>query len=74
MNIISNQRLLQKKTLRKILSHPKDTLSQEKKSNVVYQIPCNDCEAVYIGETKRTLVQHVQEHKRAVRNADTSKN
>ena len=56
------------------LSHPNDKLSQEKKSNVVYQIPCNDCEAVYIGETKRTLVQHVQEHKSAVRNADTSKN
>ena len=43
-------------------------------SKVVYQIPCNDCEAVYIGETKRTLVQRVQEHKRVVRNADTSKN
>ena len=28
----------------------------------------------YIGETKRTLVQRVQEHKRAVRNADTSMN
>ena len=52
-----------KETLRKILSHPKDKLSQEKKSNVVY-----------IGETKRTLVQRVQEHKRAVQNADTSKN
>ena len=32
------------------------------------------CEAVYISETKRTLVQRVQEHKRAVRNADISKN
>ena len=64
-----------KETLRKILSHPKDKqLSQEKKSNVVYQIPCNDCQTVYIGETKRTLVQRVQEHKRTVRNADTSKN
>ena len=63
-----------KETLRQILSHPKDKLSQEQKSNVVYQIPCNYCEAVYIVETKRTLVQRVQEHKRAVRNADTSKN
>ena len=32
-----------KETLRKILSHPKDKLSQENKSNVVYQIPCNEC-------------------------------
>ena len=63
-----------KETLRKILYYPKDKLSQEKKSNVIYQIRFNDCEAVYIGETKRTLVQRIQEHKRAVRNAGTSKN
>ena len=72
-HIISNQRLLQKKHCAKSYLIQK-TNSQEKKSNVVYQIPCNVCEAVYIGETKRTLLQRVQEHKRAVRNADTEKN
>ncbi|XP_057296137.1 uncharacterized protein LOC130625075 [Hydractinia symbiolongicarpus] len=41
---------------------------------IVYEIPCKDCDAVYVGETKRMFKQRVQEHKRAVRNADTDKN
>jgi hypothetical protein len=28
----------------------------------VYQIPCNDCDAVYIGETKRMLLTRCKEH------------
>ena len=30
----------------------------------MYQIPCGDCGAVYIGETLRTVAARVQEHKR----------
>ena len=28
--------------------------SEEKKKEVVYQVPCKDCHKVYIEETKRT--------------------
>ena len=41
-----------------------------KKSNVVYCIPCAECPATYVGETKRKLCKRVDEHMRAVRMAD----
>ena len=44
-------------TLRKVLSHPKDCVPPEMKNELVYRIPCKDCNQVYIGETKRTLSQ-----------------
>ena len=33
---------------------------------VVYQIPCTQCNEVYIGETGRPLKTRISEHKRAV--------
>ena len=33
----------------------------EKKSGVVYEVPCN-CGKVYIGETERTLETRMKEH------------
>ena len=41
-----------------------------KKSGVVYQISCQDCEASYIGQTGRNLSQHITEHRRALRKLD----
>ena len=61
-------------TLRKSLSKPKDKVPLDKQNNIVYQIPCNDCPATYIGESKRTFDQRSKEHKRAVKNGDTEKN
>ncbi|XP_057298092.1 uncharacterized protein LOC130629018 [Hydractinia symbiolongicarpus] len=61
-------------TLKSTLSKPKDKINLEEQSNVVYEIPCKDCDAVYIGETKRKFKQRVQEHMRAVRNRDVKKN
>ena len=34
------------------------------------RIPCSNCPASYIGQTKRRLHQRIEEHKRAVRQAD----
>ena len=32
------------------------------RTNVVYKTRCKDCEACYIGETKRTLKTRIKEH------------
>ncbi|KAK3705563.1 hypothetical protein QZH41_000252 [Actinostola sp. cb2023] len=42
-------------TLRQILSKPKDPLPKEKKTGVIYSIPCGECETFYIGETGRSF-------------------
>lgn len=36
-------------------------------SNVVYKIPCNDCDRAYVGETSRYLKIRLSEHERSVR-------
>ena len=36
-------------------------------NNAVYQLNCKDCEAVYMGETKRTLNIGAEEHITAIR-------
>lgn len=41
-------------TLRKFLSEPKDKVPIEKQNNIIYKIPCRDCSAVYIRESKRS--------------------
>ena len=43
------------KTLRKPLCKPKDRAATEDKNNVVYKIDCSNCQAVYFGESKRSL-------------------
>ena len=43
------------RTLRRILSHPKDRIPDDDKSTIVYKINCRDCNASYVGETVRAL-------------------
>ena len=52
-----------KPTLRRILSQ----VPLEKKTGLVYSIPCGECEARYIGETSRSLLTRRREHQAAVR-------
>ena len=54
-------------TLRQSLVHVKNSIPDEKKKGVVYEVPCMDCEQVYIGEIGRTIQKRVTEHKTAVR-------
>ena len=42
-------------TLRKLLWKPKDQVDTEDKNNIVYEINYSNCQAVYIGESKRSL-------------------
>ena len=53
-------------TLRNLLLHPKDRISDEEKPEVVYKIPCKYCERVYVGETGRPLGARVKEHRKEV--------
>ena len=45
-------------------------ISDMQKSGVVYKIPCASCPASYIGQTGCRLRQRLDEHKRAIRQAD----
>ena len=49
--------------LRALLVHPKDKRSADDSTGVVYQIPCRDCDKVYIGETARKFGTRKAEHK-----------
>ncbi len=51
-------------SLRSMLIRVKDTLVMEKRSKVVYQIPCS-CGKKYIGETVRRLETRMKEHQDA---------
>ena len=59
-------------TLRNILVHPKDKREKDKITDCVYEIPCQGCEATYVGETGRAFGTRKQEHVKSVEK--TSKN
>ena len=61
-------------TLRKLLCKPKDRVATEDKNNIVYEIDCSNCEAVYFGESKRSLKSRWNERKGSVRNCDCDRN
>ena len=60
--------------MRKLLCKPKDRVATEDKNNIVYEIEGSNYEAVYIGESKRSLKSRSDEHKRSDRNCDYDKN
>ena len=62
-----------KETLRKQLSKPKDKVPINDRNNIIYKIPCNDCNASYIGETKRPFGVRKKEHQGNVKNGQTEK-
>ena len=51
-------------TLHSLLSKVKDSLPMEKRSGVVYEVPCQ-CGKVYIRETKLRLETRIKEHEDA---------
>ena len=60
--------------LHTLLSRAKDPVLSEERNNIVYKYDFEDCEAVYFGESKRTVAQRTEEHTRALRAADTRRN
>ena len=59
-NVATTMRPLSK--LRSMLVQPKDKRSLEDSTGVVYQIPCKDCDKVYVGETGRKFGVRKAEH------------
>ena len=51
-------------TLRERLVHPKDKMDKGETGEVVYQIPCKNCDSKYIGETSRLFKTRLGEHRR----------
>ena len=49
-------------TLRSILTHTKTPSPAKQQKNVIYKIPCRDCDAFYIGQTCRPLTKRIKEH------------
>jgi len=57
--------------LNRFIKVHKDALPITSQSNVVYQIHCLDCDATYVGQTKRSLHIRVSEHKNHLRRNST---
>jgi len=50
-------------TLRNLLVHPKDKREPHNSTDVIYSIPCKNCNLSYIGETGRKFGKRVEEHR-----------
>ena len=53
----------------------KSTRPEDKKKGVIYEVPCAECNCVYVGKTGRSLEVRLKEHRYAVKtkvHADTN--
>ena len=57
--------------LSSLFRKPKDVINFEQKRGLVYQISCRDCNAVYVGETERSVRTRKREHADAVKTFNT---
>jgi len=55
------------KKLNSLIRRGKDKIPKLKKTEVVYQIKCKNCEFSYIGQTKRHLNTRIKEHKNNIK-------
>ena len=60
-------------TLRRLLVHPKDKVELEEQGELVYQIPCKNCGAEYIGETGSLLKTRLEDNRKDVDNTKKDK-
>ena len=55
------------KTIGRHLGYPRDPVSKEEQSGVIYRIKCKECDGEYIGETARQLNIRTKENQANVR-------
>ena len=55
------------RTIGRYLPSPKDPITTDEITCVVYEVPCKDCDFVYVGQTKRDLNSRLKEHQRAIK-------
>ena len=60
-------------TLSLLFRKSKDAIDFEQKRGLVYQISCRDCNAVYVGETGRSVRTRKREHADAVKTLNIKK-
>ena len=60
-------------TLSSLFRKPKDALNFQQKRGLVYQVSCQDCNAVYVGETERSIRTSKREHADAVKTFNIKK-
>ncbi|VDO60714.1 unnamed protein product [Schistosoma margrebowiei] len=60
------------KSLQSILCIPKDEITKENKSTIIYKINCANCEKQYIGQSGCPLHLRLHEHQLAVKRHDIS--
>ncbi|XP_071582490.1 uncharacterized protein [Temnothorax nylanderi] len=60
------------KKLSAVIRRGKDRLATNRETNVVYKIDCENCDASYIGQTKRHLETRVKEHFSDIKKHDSN--
>ena len=58
----------------KLLCKSKYQVATEDKNNIIHEIDCSNCEAVYFDESKLALKSRSYEHKRSAAHCDCEKN
>lgn len=53
-------------TLDNIIKLGKDKINTDNSTEIVYEISCQICPAIYIGQIKRTLKNRINEHKKCI--------
>lgn len=74
LSVVPNLKIALKnvKTIRSLFTPLKDRTPVLLQSNVVYSIPCKDCNQLYIGQTSRALKARIVSHKSDTRTKKTS--
>lgn len=65
-----NLKIAKKNTFmtRQLFSSTKDKTPKEKKTDVVYMVPCSSCNLVYVGQTTQQLKKRLIQHKSDIKN------